>query len=398
MMIENNKVRLLFPFLKKDMIYFDSAATSLKPLTVIEAHSDYYKNLTLNVGRGSSLHNYSVTESIESIRKSTANFIGATNPKEIVYTNNTTDSINIVANSYIKHKLTEGSNIVITQLEHHSNYVPWVNLAKTMNIECRIIPLKNHRIDMDLFKDYIDEKTILTAVTGMSNLTGQQLDIKKIVSICRGVNSKVLVDGAQLITHKNIDVKELDLDFFVFSAHKLYGPFGLGILYGKKELLEDFTPNSYGGNMVSYISNKTDIHYKDIPTRLESGTQNSAGIYSFGEVLNFLKVHPVESGEIILNSLGDYLITGLNKIGEITIYSVIGGIVSFNINGVHPHDASEFFDKKNIILRTGNLCASPFFTNLDELGVIRVSFGIFNNFKEIDILLNTVQEIKEFFL
>lgn len=397
-MLHNNEIRLLFPFLDQNFIYFDSAATSLKPTEVIEAQSNYYTNLTLNTGRGTSLHNFKTTQTVESVRKRTAEFIGSNNPEEIIFTSNATDSINIVANSYLKNIVKKKSNIVITQLEHHSNYVPWLELSKTMNIECRIVPLKYNKLEMNKFKEYIDKDTLLTAVTGMSNVTGDKIDIDKIISLSRTFESKILVDAAQLISHKNIDVTKLDIDFLVFSAHKIYGPFGLGVLYGKKELLESFTPNSYGGNMVSYIKNKTDIHYKNLPTRLESGTQNPAAIYAFGSVLDFLEKFPIDESSEILDSLGKYLIDGLNSIGEITIYSEKGGIVSFNIDGVHPHDASEFFDNKNIILRTGNLCASPFFTDLNQLGVIRVSFGIFNNFSEIDILLKTVREIKEFFL
>lgn len=397
-MLHNNEIRLLFPFLDQNFIYFDSAATSLKPTEVIEAQSSYYENLTLNTGRGTSLHNFKTTQTVESVRKRTAEFIGSTNPEQIIFTSNATDSINIVANSYLKNLVTTKSNIVITQLEHHSNYVPWLELSKTMNIECRIVPLKNNKLEMDKFKEYIDKDTLLTAVTGMSNVTGDKIDFEQIISLCRTFESKILVDAAQLISHENIDVTKLDIDFLVFSAHKIYGPFGLGVLYGKKELLESFTPNSYGGNMVSYINNKTDIHYKNLPTRLESGTQNPAAIYAFGSVLDFLEKFPINESSEILNSLGKYLIDGLNSIGGITLYSEKGGIVSFNIDGVHPHDASEFFDNNNIILRTGNLCASPFFTDLNQLGVIRVSFGIFNNFSEIDILLKTVREIKEFFL
>lgn len=397
-MLQNNEIRLMFPFLKQNMIYFDSAATSLKPINVIESQSNYYKYLTLNTGRGTSLHNYKATETIESVRKRTSEFIGSTNPKEIIFTFNATDSINMVVNNYIKNIITKDSNIVITQLEHHSNYVPWLELTKKMNIECRIVPLKNNKLQMDKFKEYIDENTIITAVTGMSNVTGDKTNLKEIIKLCKKFESKILVDAAQLISHKSINVKELDIDFLVFSAHKLYGPFGLGVLYGKEELLESFIPNSYGGNMVSYINNKTDVHYKDLPTRLESGTQNPAGIYAFGSVLDFLEKNPINDNEKIITSLGKYLIDGLNNLGGITIYSENGSLISFNIDGVHPHDASEFFDNNNIILRTGNLCASPFFTDLNQLGVIRVSFGIFNNFKEIDILLRTIREIKEFFL
>lgn len=394
----NNDIRPLFPYLKQNLIYFDSAATSLKPLEVIDAQSRYYRELSLNIGRGTSLHNYKTTEIIEAVRNRIAKYIGAEESAEIIFTTNTTDSINMVAQSYVQKNINKNSNIVITQLEHHSNYAPWIELAKYMNIECRIVPLKKYSLDTQGFSSLIDKNTIITAVTGMSNVTGEKIYLEPIISLCRKNGSKILVDAAQLITHDIINVGKLDIDFLVFSAHKIFGPFGLGILYGKKELLESFTPNKYGGNMVSYINNKTDIHYKDLPTRLEAGTQNPAALLAFDSVLDFLQKHPISDNEVILKDLGDYLIKKLKDIEDITIYSTNGGIISFNINGIHPHDASDFFDNKNIILRTGNLCSSPFFTDLEQSGVIRVSLGIFNNREEIDILIKTVKEIKEFFL
>lgn len=387
-----------FPFLKQNLIYFDSAATSLKPLNVIEAQSRYYSELGINTGRGTSLFNYKTTDIIESVRERISNFIGSGNPSELVFTTNSTDSINMVAQGYVKKNIKENSNIVITQLEHHSNYVPWVNLAEELNIECRIIPLDRYKIDYSFIDRYIDENTIITAVTGMSNLTGDKTNLKPFIDRCRKTGSKILIDAAQLVVHEKLDVKTLDVDFLVFSAHKLYGPFGLGFLYGKTELLEEITPVRFGGNMVSYITDNINIHYRDIPRRLESGTGNSAAVYAFNSVLDFLEKNPLKEAEKYIQELSEYLICALKKIKGITIYSSKGSIISFNIDGIHPHDASEFFDNKNIILRTGNLCASPFFTNIKESGVIRVSLGIFNTNTEIDKLIETIIEIKEFFL
>ncbi|MGL1891483.1 MAG: aminotransferase class V-fold PLP-dependent enzyme [Spirochaetaceae bacterium] len=397
-MLDNKNIKLLFPFLQKDLIYFDSAATSLKPQTVLDAQTRYYTDLGINTGRGTSLHTYKTTSITENIRYRISEFIGSTDQDQIIFTSNTTDSINMVVNSYISNNLNKKSNIVITGLEHHSNYVPWIELAKNKNIECRIAPLQDYKLDPKDILNLVDENTIITSITGMSNLTGQEIDLEMIIEKCHEKGSKILVDAAQLINHRSINVTSLDIDFLVFSTHKIYGTFGLGILYGKKELLDQFTPTKYGGNMVSYITNKTDVKYKDIPTRLESGTQNPAAIYAFNSVLDFLEKYPIFESHNYTLELGRYLISELKKETGIIIYSVPGAIISFNIEGIHPHDASEFFDNNNILLRTGNLCASPFFTNLSESGVIRVSLGIYNNKSEIDILINTIKEIKEFFL
>lgn len=391
-------IRKEFPFLKQNFIYFDSAATSLKLSTVIDSQAEYYRNLSINMNRGSSSFNYKVTSKIEEIRKATANYIGSINPKEIIYTSNTTDSINIIARSYINKFHDTKKNIVITQLEHHSNYVPWLNASKRCNLECRIVPLVNGKLETSKILDYIDDNTILTSVTGMSNLTGQRTEIPPISKKCRAVGSRLLVDAAQLAAHSEIDVNELDIDYLCFSAHKIYGPFGLGVLYVKESNIKDLEPVSFGGNMVSYISKDNKVHYKDFPYCMESGTQNSAAIFAFGKVLEYLKTNPVKEMEKYKTKLGLYLTDELKKLNNIIIYSVPGPIVSFNIEGVHPHDASDFFDKAGILLRTGNLCASPFFHNIEESGVIRVSLDIFNTKEEIDVLLNTVKSIKEFFL
>lgn len=396
-MIDVQEVRKEFPFLNKGYIYFDSAATCLKPETVISREAEYYRNLSVNINRGTSNFNYRASEGVNEVRTSVAEYIGTSDPREIIFTSNTTESINTVALGYVKENIKENSNIVITQLEHHSNYAPWINLAKEMKVECRIAPLINGSINTQDIVKLIDDNTVITAITGMSNLTGQQLDIKTVSKRCRSYNSKLLIDAAQLIVHKKIDVKNIDVDFLCFSGHKIYGTFGLGVLYVKAELLNKLSPIFFGGNMISYISRENKIFYKDPPQRFEYGTQNSASIYSFGAVMDFLKKYPRDDREKYIRSLSKYLVNRLKSLSYIDIYSQPGAIISFNINGIHPHDASEFFDKKNIILRCGNLCASPFFMNREESGVIRISLDIYNTKEEIDTLIDTIEEIREFF-
>lgn len=394
----SKEIRAQFPFLQRGITYLDTAATSLKPESVISAEADYYRNLGVNTGRGNSLHNFETTTGLEEVRTRIAEMLNVSSKESIIFTQNTTDSINIVAQSLENCQVTERSNIVITQLEHHSNYTPWLALAEFLGVKCRIIPIKNYSLDYSYLDKYIDEDTIITAITGMSNLTGEKTDLERVIKRVRSVGSKILVDGAQLICHETVDLTVLDIDYFCFSTHKLYGTFGLGILYGKKELLDEMKPARFGGNMVSYIKDLNNVYYKPVPTRFESGTQNPAAIYAFGETLNFLKKIPLDKREEFYRKLSIKLIDGLNELGGIKIYSKPGPIISFNIEGIHPHDASEFFDKAGIIIRTGNLCASPFFSNLKESGVIRVSLGIYNTSKEIDLVLETVKEIKEFFL
>lgn len=394
----NQEIRAQFPFLNRGLIYLDTAATSLKPEMVITAEADYYRELGVNTGRGSSVHNFETTTGLEDIRSRVASFMGSNDKDSIIFTQNSTDSINLVAQSLRKYLVTEKTNIVITQLEHHSNYTPWLDLAEELGIKCRVIPLKGYSIDYNYLERYIDEDTIITAITGMSNLTGEKTDIERVVSRVRSTGGKVLIDGAQLICHEDVDVENLDVDYFCFSTHKLYGPFGLGILYGKKELLEQMKPGRFGGNMVSYINNLNSVHYKPVPTRFESGTQNPAAIYGFNKSLDFIESINMKEREKYYKTLALKLIDGLKEIEGVTIYSNPGAIISFNIEGVHPHDASEFFDRAGIIIRTGNLCASPFFNNIEESGVIRVSLGIYNSAEDIVKVLETVREIKEFFL
>lgn len=381
-----------------DFIYFDSAATSIKPKEVLEAEAFYNSSIIMNVNRGSSLKNYEASNIIEKVRKRVSENIGCNKPNEIIFTGNASESINLVARSFIENNITKDTNIVITSIEHHSNFAPWIELAKRKNIECRVVELKNYRIDYKDLENKIDNNTLLTAVTGMSNLTGEITDIKRVVKLCKKNSSYILIDGAQYIVHNDVDVTSLDIDFFTFSAHKLFGPFGLGVLYGREKLLNQFTPLNYGGNMVSYIDKNGNIHYKDLPHRLEVGTRNPGAIYAFNASLDFIERHGKKNLEEISYNLGCYLYKELKKISGIKIYSIPGSIISFNIDGVHPHDASDFFDNKNIIVRVGNLCASPFFMNLEESGVIRVSLAYFNNKYEIDKLISTIKEIKDFFL
>ena len=395
-MVKKYDVRSHFPLLKRGNIYFDSAATSLKPISVLDAEKRYYTHVGLNTGRGVGELNHKTTNIIEKIRSRIAEFIGA-NSRQIVVTNNATDSINLVAKGYINNIITKHSNIVITQLEHHSNYVPWLELTKKNNIECRIIPLKENALNLEHLDLYIDNNTVLTAITGMSNVTGEIINLKKVIDHSRSVGCKILIDAAQLIVHKKLNVKKLDVDFMVFSGHKLFGTFGIGFLYGKDKLLEDFEPQRYGGNMVTYIK-EHNVYYHDVPRKLESGTQNPAALYAFNSALQFLEDYSVYEREEYVQDLGEYLFKKLTNLGGIFIYSKPNPIISFNIQGVHPHDAPEFFDKEGIIIRTGNLCASPFFLNRDFNGVIRVSLSIFNTRDEIDKLCKVVNQIKEFFL
>lgn len=379
-------------------IYFDSAATSIKPHRVLEAQKSYSTDIIQNINRGTGIKNFQASSLIENIRQEVAGFIGCENKDEIIFTGNSTESINLVANSFIKPIDSPGKNIVVTALEHHSNYVPWMELCKSRGLEFRVANLKNYRLDYDDLFNKIDSNTLLVSITGMSNLTGELTDLVKIIKFAKGMGSYTLIDGAQLVVHKEIDINSLGADFLVFSAHKLYGPFGLGVLYARNELLKKFKPINFGGNMVSYIGKDGSVHYKDTPHLLEPGTRNPGAIYAFKESLDYVKENHIEKMNKKSDKLGSYLTSKLNDMGGITIYSVPGSIVSFNIDGVHPHDASEFFDRAGIILRVGNLCASPFFINLQESGVIRASFCYLNTKEEVDKLIETINEIKEFFL
>lgn len=400
-MIDIQDVRKDFPFFKNNnVVYLDSAATSLTPESVITAQGDYYRKAGVNVNRGSYSLSFEAGNLLEQVREQVREFCRARD-YEIIFTENTTSAINLMARGWAEKRLKASSNIVITELEHHANYLPWMHICKQTGAELRVIPLKNNEIDLSSPEDFIDDNTLLVSVTAMSNVTGGITPLEKLKALCKNKGARLFLDGAQYTAHYNPDLSLWGADCFVFSAHKILGPFGLGILVADRKLLEETEPLFWGGNMAVYLKGTQEVLLKDLPHRLEAGTQNPAAIAGFSEALLYLKKLPDGWRVEREKELWSYALKGLKAIEGITLCTPLnqpsGGLVTFNLPGVHPHDAASLYEEEGILLRTGKLCASSFFNAMKLAGGIRASFSFYNTIDEIDHFLKTTKSIKEFF-
>ncbi|MDH3005056.1 MAG: aminotransferase class V-fold PLP-dependent enzyme [Candidatus Shikimatogenerans sp. JK-2022] len=381
-------IRSNFPILKKKIIYFDNSSTTQKPKCLINNIKKYYYNYNSNINR----YNYNLSNKttifIEKCRKKIKNFINAKNVKEIIFTKGTTESINLLSNSL---NLIENDEILITVMEHHSNIIPWQLLSYKKKIKLNFIKINNkYNIDIKDLKKKINKNTKLISITHISNVFGTILPIYYIVKIIKNFNKKILIllDGAQSIAHIPIDVQKLNIDFFVFSAHKIYGPTGLGILYGKINKLKKLKKYQVGGSMVKYVDFKKTI-YLDLPNKLEAGTPNISSIISFYYVIKFLEKIKIYNINIYENKLVEYtkkLLLNNHKIilyGKNDIYNT--SILSFNVKNINNFDIGCLLNNYGICVRTGYHCAQPLFNYLNiKNGTIRLSYGIYNNKEEIN--------------
>ncbi len=379
-----------FPIFKKNksLIYLDSASTSQKPKQVIDALTNFYENYNANARRG--IYNLSekATEKYAEARETIAKFINAES-REIIFTKNTTESINFLAYT-IKDLISNGKNeIVLTEMEHHSNLIPWQEFAKKNNFKLKFIPVnKNYELDYKKAKELINDKTAILAVTHISNVFGTINNIQFLVSLAKEKKAITIIDAAQSIQHLKIDVKQIKCDFLAFSGHKMFGPMGIGILYGKKEFLERLPPFQFGGGMINSASYNTAL-WAEIPEKFEAGTQNIPGAIGLAEAIKYLKRVGIKNLEKYENGLTKYALEKLKKINEIEIYlpKNHSSIISFNIRGIHPHDAAEILNRENIAIRAGHHCCMPLMKKLGIPGTCRIGFSIYNNKKEIDKLL-----------
>jgi cysteine desulfurase / selenocysteine lyase len=386
-------VELHFPILtrrinNKRLVYLDSAATTQKPKQVIEAIRKYYENSNANVHRGVHLLSEEATGLYEGARETVASFINA-EKEEIVFTKNATEAINLVANTVL---FTKDDEIVLTKMEHHANIVPWQMIAEKTGAKLRFVNLtKEHNLDMAHFRSVLNKNTKLVAVTHMSNVLGVVNDVKKIKEMA-GV--LVLVDAAQSVAHRKIDVKDIDCDFLVFSAHKMYGPTGIGVLYAKKELLETLPPFLTGGDMIKTVS-VTKTTFNDIPHKFEAGTPNIAGAVGFAEAVRFMEEHRdfIHENE---QELSTYCREQLQKISGIRLFSE-GPIISFTLDNIHPHDIAAVVDGEGVAIRGGHHCAMPLMHELDIQGTARISIGVYNTKEDIDIVISALKKAKEIF-
>ena len=383
---------------KPNLAYLDNAAMALKPDCVINAIDNYYKNYGVNVHRGVYQLSYEATDLYDEARTTIAKFINSSF-EEVVFTRGASSSLNLVAQSYGMSFINEGDEVITTELEHHSSHMPWINVCKAKKAVLKYIPLdKEGRITVEAFKSVLSNKTKLVAITYVSNVMGYITPIEEIIKLAHEVGAIVSVDGAQAVPHMKIDVKKLDCDFLSFSGHKLCGPTGIGVLYGKKELLDKMPPVEFGGDMADDV-NKFEMTFKATPYKFETGTPIIAGAIGLAEACKYLDKIGLDNIAKYEYELKMLAVRELKKIDGINIYNPTAetGIISFNIGDVHPHDAASVFDDLGVCIRAGHHCAQLITKWLGTIGTVRASFYFYNTKEDVYKLVEGVKKAKEFF-
>lgn len=390
-----------FPLLMQNkIIYIDNAATSQRPQCVIDAEGDFYKNYNANPLRGLYSLSVEATEVYENAREAVRNFIGAEKSSEIIFTRNTTESLNLVAYSYGLSNVKKGDEIVVSIMEHHSDLLPWQMVAKTCGAELKFIECaKDGSIDLEKVKELITSRTKIVAMTQVSNVLGREYPVKEIAKLAHEKGAVMVVDGAQSTPHMRVDVTDLDADFFAFSGHKLLAPMGIGVLYGKEELLEKMPPFLSGGEMIDSVT-RTSAVYAELPHKFEAGTVNAAGAAGLKAAIDYIEkvgFDYIGEREIALTS------RAIEKMKKIPHVNIIGsenadehtGIVTFTVDNVHPHDISEILAADGIAVRAGHHCAQPLLTHLGLNSTARASFAFYNTEDEVDKFTDSVATIRE---
>ncbi|EHT7837050.1 cysteine desulfurase [Listeria monocytogenes] len=406
-MIDIQKIRADFPILdqeinEKPLAYLDNAATSQKPKQVIEALTHYYEFDNANVHRGVHTLAARATDAYESARSKVAKFIHAREVAEIIFTRGTTSAINLVVDSYAEANIEAGDEIVISYLEHHSNLIPWQQLAKRKGAVLKYIELEEDgTISVEQAKKTIGEKTKIVALAHVSNVLGTITPIKEIAAIAHQFGAVILVDGAQAVPHMEVDVVDLDADFYAFSGHKMMAPTGIGALYGKRELLDAMEPTEFGGEMIDFVE-LYDSTWKELPWKFEAGTPIIGGAIALGAAIDYLAEVGLENIHAHEQALASYAMEEMSKIEGITIYgpkdaSKRCGLVTFNLEGAHPHDIATILDEDGVAIRAGHHCAQPLMKWLDVSSTARASFYIYNTKEEIDALIDGLKLTKEYF-
>jgi cysteine desulfurase / selenocysteine lyase len=401
----NTELRKQFPILQetingKSLVYFDNAATTQKSRSVIDAIDHFYSHDNANIHRGIYTLSQRATLAYEQTREKTRAFINAKKASEIIFVRGATEAINLVAQSYGRKNLQEGDEIVISTMEHHSNIVPWQLICEQTGAKLQIIKIhENGTLDLDHYERLLNKRTKIVAITHVSNTLGTINPIKKIISIAHSHNIPTLIDGAQAVPHMPIDVQDLECDFYVFSAHKMYGPTGIGVLYGKEALLDLMPPYQGGGDMIKTVTfAKTE--YADLPQKFEAGTQNIAGVIGLNVAIDFLNSVGLNKISQHENDLLDY---ATKKLSEINGLRIIGnaehkvGVVSFILANIHPHDIATIMDTEGIAVRAGHHCTMPLMDFYGLPATTRASFGLYNTREEIDIFISSINKVKEIF-
>jgi len=397
-------IRQEFPILHQSvqghpLVYLDNAATTQKPQVVIDALSHYYEGYNANIHRGIHYLAEKATSAFEETRKSIARFVNAAEPAEVIFTYGTTDGINLVAQTYGKSFLNAGDEILISTLEHHSNIVPWQMLCEEKGCILRVIPLlETGELDLAQIDAFITEQTKLVSLIHVSNALGTINPVQEIIDKAHAVGAKVLVDGAQAIAHLDVDVQALDVDFYVFSAHKLYGPTGVGILYGKRALLESMPPYRSGGEMIKEVTFEKTT-YNEIPFKFEAGTPNIADIVALKSAVDFVEQYGKSSMAAWEDELLVYATAALEQIDGLKIIGTAAhkiAVISFVLEGIHPQDIGVILDQQGIAVRTGHHCTQPLMKRLGLVGTTRASFSVYNTKEDVDRLVMGLHKVKKF--
>ena len=400
--LDVEQVRGDFPILKKliygkPLVFLDSGASSQKPQAVIDAVAECYKNYYSNVHRGAHFLSQRSTDAYEDARTTVAKFINAPSDKNIIFTSGVTESINLVASSWGRKFLNEGDEVLITEMEHHANIVPWQLLEIEKGISIKVVPISDSgEIILEKFNELLNKKTKLVAITECSNVLGTMLPIKNIVKAAHDVGAIVLVDGAQGIVHRGADVQDLDCDFYGFTGHKLYGPSGVGVLYGKMDLLEKMPPYQGGGDMIDKVS-FSGTTFKPPPYKFEAGTPPIAQVIGLGRAIQYFSDLGINKIMCHEKELLDYGTDALNSIKGLKIFGSApnkAAIFSFVVDGVHPFDLAAILDREGVALRVGQHCAEPLMDRLGIDGTVRASLGLYNNYSDIDALVGGIEKAK----
>ena len=407
-MLDVKRIRQEFPILSravngKPLVYLDNAATTQKPIQVIEALADYYRRFNANIHRGIHTLAEEATAAYEAVREQTAKFINAPSSSTIVFTRNATESVNLFANAWGRKFLKPGDQILLSEMEHHANLVPWQLIAKATGAQLAFLPITDEgRLQMDRLDALLTPRTKLVAITQMSNVLGTVTPIEQIVAKAHQCSALVLVDGAQSTPHVPVDVQKLGCDAFVFSAHKMLGPTGVGVLYARQQLLEEMDPFLGGGEMISDVQ-LTSATWNEVPWKFEAGTPNIADVVAFGAALSYLsrlgmdaiRAHELELTAYALKQLA--AVEGLTMYGPKTVTPDRGGVISFNLDGLHPHDVGTVLDAEGVAIRAGHHCAKPLMRRLGVAATARASFYLYNTREEVDRLVDAIRAAQTFF-
>lgn len=400
-MFDPTKLQIDFPILKrqingKRLVYLDNASTSQKPKSVIQAISSVYEQHNANIHRGIHTLSEEATDLYEFSRASVAGFIGA-EPDEVIFTRNTTESINLVAYAWAVRNLKQGDKIVVSAMEHHSNLVPWQEVCATTGATMEVITLTpGFELDMGVARKLIDGKTKLVAITQMSNVLGTLVPVKELAELAHAVGAKILVDGAQSVPHLPVNVKELDCDWLAFSGHKMLGPTGVGVLFGKKEIMQQLPPFLLGGGMIREVD-QFHTGYAPSPERFEAGTPNIADVIALTPALNYLNNLGMQQVQEHGQALYEYAYNILQSLGFVKIYGpqpgpTSGPVLSFNVGDIHPHDIASILDEHGVAIRAGHHCAQPLIERLSIPATARMSFYIYNIPADIDVAVEAIKQ------